>query len=164
MNGSTGRPLRRGSEPALSLPKGQASTSSGRTDLVKLLAEHDISYLGNYWSGVNAAVATQAVVLAGAHRQAENLRMQLPPVSPSPAPWTFADRIYGLAHCLIDHDGRVIGCNLPIGNGPLLEQAPAMAALLRELAAGVPAEQLHARAAVILRQVDRPSIREPARG
>ena len=26
-----------------------------------------------------------------------------------------------------DRDGRVIGCNLPIGNGPLLEQVPAMA-------------------------------------
>ena len=37
---------------------------------------------------------------------------------------------------------RVIGCNLPIANGPLLEQAPAMAQLLRELVAGVPATQL----------------------
>jgi hypothetical protein len=50
--------------------------------------------------------------------------------------------MYGIAHCLIDRDGRVIGCNLPIGNGPLLEQAPAMAQILRELVAGVPAEQL----------------------
>ena len=50
----------------------------------------------------------------------------------------FATHIYGIAHCLIDHDGRVIGCNLPIGNGPLLEQAPAMAQILRELIAGVP--------------------------
>jgi len=41
--------------------------------------------------------------------------------------------MYGIAHCLIDRDGRVIGCNLPIGNGPLLEQAPAMAQILREL-------------------------------
>ena len=43
--------------------------------------------------------------------------------------------MYGIAHCLIDRDGRVIGCNLPIGNGPLLEQAPAMAQILRELVA-----------------------------
>jgi hypothetical protein len=64
------------------------------------------------------------------------------PVEPSPAPWTFSERLYGIAHCLIDRDGRVIGCNLPIGNGPLLEQAPAMADLLRELVAGVPTEQL----------------------
>jgi hypothetical protein len=48
--------------------------------------------------------------------------------------------MYGIAHCLIDRDGRVIGCNLPIGNGPLLEQAPTMAQILRELVAGVPAE------------------------
>jgi hypothetical protein len=40
--------------------------------------------------------------------------------------------MYGIAHCLIDRDGRVIGCNLPIGNGPLLEQAPAMAQIVRE--------------------------------
>jgi len=43
--------------------------------------------------------------------------------------------MYGIPHCLIDRDGRVIGCNLPIGNGPLLEQAPAMAQILRELVA-----------------------------
>jgi len=30
----------------------------------------------------------------------------------------------------------VIGCNLPIDNGPLLEQAPAMLQILRELVAG----------------------------
>ena len=35
--------------------------------------------------------------------------------------------LFGFAHCLIDRDGRDIACNLPIGNGPLLEQAPAMA-------------------------------------
>jgi hypothetical protein len=69
--------------------------------------------------------------------------------------------MYGIAHCLIDRDGRVIGCNLPIGNGPLLEQAPAMAALLRELVAGVPAEQLRARASAILREIDRRAPREP---
>jgi len=45
--------------------------------------------------------------------------------------------MYDIAHYLIDRDGRVIGCNLPIGNGPLLEQAPAMAQILRELVAGV---------------------------
>jgi hypothetical protein len=80
---------------------------------------------------------------------------------PSPAPWTFADRLYGLAHCLIDRDGRVIGCNLPIGNGPLIEQAPAMAALLRELVAGESIEQLRTRAAFILRQIGRRAPREP---
>jgi hypothetical protein len=47
----------------------------------------------------------------------------------------FAEHMYGIAHCLIDRDGRVIGCNLPIGNGPLLEQAPAMNAPVRELMA-----------------------------
>jgi hypothetical protein len=62
--------------------------------------------------------------------------------------------MYGIDHCLIDRDGRVIGCNLPIGNGPLLEQAPAMAQILRELIAGVPAEQLRTRAAQVLERID----------
>ncbi len=83
------------------------------------------------------------------------------PAGPSPAPWTFADRIYGLAHCLIDRDGWVIGCNLPIGNGPLIPQAPAMAALLRELVAGVPAERLRERASRLLDRIDAWRPREP---
>jgi hypothetical protein len=65
------------------------------------------------------------------------------------------------AHCLIDRDGRVIGCNLPIGNGPLLGEAPAMAQILRELAAGVSPEQLRARASAILREIERRAPREP---
>ena len=69
--------------------------------------------------------------------------------------------MYGIAHCLIDRDGRVIGCNLPIGNGPLLEQAPAMAQILRELVAGVPAEQLRTRAAQVLDRIDAERSREP---
>jgi hypothetical protein len=71
------------------------------------------------------------------------------------APW------YGIAYCLIDRDGGVIGCNLPIGNGPLLEQAPAMAALLRELVAGVPASHLRDRAARLLNRIDTGRGREP---
>jgi hypothetical protein len=82
-------------------------------------------------------------------------------MDPSPGPWTFAEHMYGIAHCLIDRDGRVIGCNLPIGNGPLLEQAPAMAALLRDLLDGVSPESLRARADVILCQIDRRTPREP---
>jgi hypothetical protein len=69
--------------------------------------------------------------------------------------------MYGLAHCLIDRDGRVIGCNLPIGNGPLLEQAPAMVQILRELVAGVPAEHLRQRAALVLERIDTGRTREP---
>jgi hypothetical protein len=68
--------------------------------------------------------------------------------------------MYGIAHCLIDRDGRVIGCNLPIGNGPLLEQAPAMAQILRELVAGVPAEYLRRRAAQVLERIDTGQERE----
>jgi hypothetical protein len=41
------------------------------------------------------------------------------------SPWTFADSMYGIGKCLIDRDGRVIGAHLPIGNGPLIAQAPA---------------------------------------
>lgn len=69
--------------------------------------------------------------------------------------------MYGIAHCLIDRDGRVIGCNLPIGNGPLLAQAPAMADLLCELLASATAEQLRPHAAAILRQIERRRTREP---
>jgi hypothetical protein len=83
------------------------------------------------------------------------------PMDPSPGPWTFAEHIYGIAHCLIDRDGRVIGCNLPIGNGPLLEQAPVMAQILRELVAGGTAEQLRTRAAQVLDRIDTGRDREP---
>jgi hypothetical protein len=76
------------------------------------------------------------------------------PMDPSPGPWVFAEHMYGIAHCLIDRDGRVIGCDLPIGNGPLLEQAPAMAQIVRELVAGVPAEQLRTRAAQVLDRIE----------
>jgi hypothetical protein len=69
--------------------------------------------------------------------------------------------MYGIALCLIDRDGRVIGCNLPIGNGPLLEHAPAMAQIVREVVAGVPPAQLRLRAAAILRQINRRVPREP---
>ena len=69
--------------------------------------------------------------------------------------------MYGIAHCLIDRDGRVIGCNLPIGNGPLLEQAPAMAELLREFVAGIPVEPLRGRATQILDRIDTGRDREP---
>ena len=52
--------------------------------------------------------------------------MRLPEIfdEPSPAPWVFAEHIYGLQHCLVDRDGRVIASHFPISNGPLLEQAP----------------------------------------
>ena len=82
-------------------------------------------------------------------------------MDPSPGPWAFHTHVYGIAHCLIDRDGRVIGCNLPIGNGPLLEQAPAMAQILRELVAGVPTEQLHRRPAEVLDRIDTGRSREP---
>jgi len=79
----------------------------------------------------------------------------------SPGPWTFSEHMYGIAHCLIDRDGRVIGCNLPIGNGPLLEQAPAMEQILRELVAGAPAEHLRSGAAHVLERIDTGRVREP---
>jgi hypothetical protein len=62
--------------------------------------------------------------------------------------------MYGIAHCLIDRDGRVIGCNLPIGNGPLLEQAPAMAQILRALVGAASVEELRRRAAHVLERID----------
>lgn len=79
----------------------------------------------------------------------------------SPGPWTFAEHMYGIGNCLIDRDGRVIGCNLPIGNGPLLEQAPAMEQILRELVAGATSEHLRRRAAQVLERIDTGRDREP---
>jgi hypothetical protein len=104
---------------------------------------------------------TQAIVLARAQQLLHNPQMDAQRSSPSPAPWTFADRMYGLGNCLIDRDGRVIGANLPVGNGPLIAQAPAMAALLREFVAGVPSNDLRERAARILDRIDPPRTREP---
>ena len=60
-------------------------------------------------SCVGAPIRTQAVVLARAQRLLLNARMDVEPSFPSPAPWMFADRMYGLGNCLIDRDGRVIG-------------------------------------------------------
>src|SRR5437588_13024971 len=85
--------------------------------------------------------------------------MDTPP-EPSPAPWTFSEHMYGIAHCLIDRDGGVVGWNLPIGNGPLLEQAPAMAQVLREIVAGIPVEQLGTRAARVVDRMDSGQDRE----
>src|SRR6202521_2980914 len=104
---------------------------------------------------------SQPVVLADAPRVPQNRRMHGRSPEPSPGPWTFAEHMYGIAHCLIDRDGRGIGCNLPIGNGPLLEQAPAMAQILRELVSGVPAEQLRSRAEQALERIDTGRDREP---
>ena len=80
---------------------------------------------------------------------------------PSPAPWVFAEHIYGLPHCLVDRDGRVIASHFPISNGPLLEQAPAMAQILRELVAGVPATLLQGGAAQVLDRIDSCRARQP---
>jgi hypothetical protein len=62
-------------------------------------------------------------------------------MEPSPAPWHYAEYIYGLRHCLIDRDGRVIGCNLPIGNGPLGANDAALERLRRRTRAGRHADQ-----------------------
>jgi hypothetical protein len=83
------------------------------------------------------------------------------PWLPSPAPWIFERRIYGIPHCLVDRDGRVIGSHLPLANGPLMAAAPAMAALLRDLVAGNSVESLVAQAAGILRRIDCGRPREP---
>jgi hypothetical protein len=89
--------------------------------------------------------------------------MELPPdfCEPSPAPWHYAEHIYGLPHCLLDRDGRVIGSHFPIGNGATMAAAPAMVSLLRELIAGVPPDGLRQRAAAILRQIECQRPREP---
>jgi hypothetical protein len=82
-------------------------------------------------------------------------------MDPSPGPWAFHSHVYGLSNVLLDRDGRVISCHLPEGNGALIAKAPAMANLLCDLLAGVPAEQLRPRAAAILRHIERYRTREP---
>ena len=82
-------------------------------------------------------------------------------MEPSPAPWHYAEHIYGLAHCLLDRDGRVIASHFPISNGATMAAAPAMVSLLRELVAGAPPETLRERAESILRQIDRGAPRQP---
>jgi hypothetical protein len=81
--------------------------------------------------------------------------MKFPPYAnePSPARWLFAEHLYGIAHCLVDRDGRVIGINLPLGNRPLIAEAPAMAAWLRELLAGATADDLRERAVRIFGRI-----------
>ena len=85
------------------------------------------------------------------------------PTRPIPLPtlWTFAAWLYGLAHCLLDRDGRVIASHFPISNSATMAAAPAMACLLRELIAGPPPERLRERAECILRDIDRGAPREP---
>ena len=82
-------------------------------------------------------------------------------MEPSPAPWHYAEHIYGLRHCLLDRDGRVIASHFPQGNGPAMAAAPAMTSLLRELVAGAPPEKLRERAESILHQIDRAAPRQP---
>jgi hypothetical protein len=93
--------------------------------------------------------APQAVVLFTQHVFRDNRPMD----DPSRGPWAFHTHVHGLFNGLLDRDGRVIGCNLSIGNGPLFEQAPAMAELLRELVACGSAELLRAQASAILREI-----------
>ena len=102
----------------------------------------------------------RASTLATPAHHAQNNSIEVK--APSPAPWTFAERVYGLAHRLLARDGRVIACNRPIGNGPLLEQAPAMAALLRELVTAANVEDLRQRAARILDRIEQHRMREPS--
>jgi hypothetical protein len=82
-------------------------------------------------------------------------------MEPSPSPWHYAEFIYGLRHCLLDRDGRVIASHFPTSNGATMAAAPAMASLLRELVAGAAPETLRERAKSILRQIDRGAPREP---
>lgn len=84
-------------------------------------------------------------------------------------PWLSSDgaalvlrRVYPrTATLLLDRDGPVIASHFPMGNGPLVAEAPAMAAMLRDLVSGIPGEELRARAELILRKIDRCAPREP---
>jgi hypothetical protein len=91
------------------------------------------------------------------------LRPLIDPFLPSSAPWVFEKRIYGIPHCLIHRDGRVIGSHLGLPNGPIMAEAPAMAALLRDLVAGGQFDALRAKAPAILGRIDRGRVRGLAR-
>src|SRR5437660_901215 len=93
----------------------------------------------------------------------ENSRMDSSPPkwSPSPGPCAFEKHAYGLAHCLLDRDGRVIGFHLALPNGPLMAEAPTMVALLRAFVAGGQLDALRTQAAAIVRRIDRGRPREP---
>jgi hypothetical protein len=86
-----------------------------------------------------------------------------PEWSPSPGPWAFEKHVCGLAHCLLDRDGGVIGSQLALPNGPLMAEAPVMAELLRNLVAGESADMLKVHAVAILRRIDRGRPREPGK-
>jgi hypothetical protein len=79
----------------------------------------------------------------------------------SPSPWYYTEFYPRTATLLLDRDGPAIASHFPMGNGPLVAEAPAMAAMLRDLVSGIPGEELPARAALILRQIERRAPREP---
>ena len=64
--------------------------------------------------------------------------------------------VYGLANVLLDRDGHLLR-----GKGALIAKVTAIADLLCDLLAGVPAEQLRPRAASIMGQIERYRVREP---
>ena len=83
-----------------------------------------------------------------------------PEWSPSPGPWAFEKHVYGLAHCLLDRDGRVIGSHLALPNGPLMAEAPNGGVTARPRSGGQ-VDALRTQAAAILRRIDRGRPREP---
>jgi hypothetical protein len=80
---------------------------------------------------------------------------------PSPGPWAFHEHVYGLAHTLIDHDGRVLTTNVRSGDGAMMAAAPAMVDLLSDMLAGADLDHLRVRAACILREIESRRPREP---
>jgi hypothetical protein len=83
---------------------------------------------------------------------------------------TLLDRILSPSFQCSDAAARAVRTSISASNSravngvacsSLLEQAPAMAQILRELVAGVRTEQITARATMILRQIDQRSPRGP---
>jgi hypothetical protein len=92
----------------------------------------------------------------------DNPTMSLPDnfYEPSPGPWAFHANVYGVAHTLIDRDGRVLTTNVRSGDGALMAAAPAVVDILSDLLAGVAADDLHVRAEAIMRELARHRPRE----
>jgi len=51
-----------------------------------------------------------------------------------PGPWRFHTRQYNSQNVIVDADGRMMACNVPIGAGPLLAAGPELLAALQRVA------------------------------
>jgi hypothetical protein len=56
----------------------------------------------------------------------------------SKPPWRFHSLIYGQHHAILDADQKILACNVPGEDGPLMAAAPTMLAVLRRVETVLP--------------------------